>query len=136
MIDAGAGSAATGVALQIRKAMVMKGMTKEEASENFFILDHDGLITKDRKNLEELQEYFTCLDTFARKVINTYGVFLRILSHVTLNETKRIWKIHFSKTRSSRPMAAKRDYKNESLDFFLSEYRKKIISVNDRVMTR
>ena len=69
MIDAGAGSAATGVALQIRKAMVMKGITKEEASENFFILDHDGLITKDRKNLEELQEHSTCLDTFARKVI-------------------------------------------------------------------
>jgi len=73
IVMAGAGSAATGVALQIRKAMVMKGMTKEEASENFFIHDHDGLITKDRKNLEELQEYFTSLDTFARKEVSMEG---------------------------------------------------------------
>ena len=29
------------------------------------------------------------------------------------------------KTRSSRPMAAKRDSKNKSLDFFLLEYSKK-----------
>ena len=31
------------------------------------------------------------------KATQKYTVFPRIVSHVTLNETKRIWKIHFSK---------------------------------------
>ena len=43
----GAGSAAMGVTLTIRKAMALRmGISMEEACERFFILDQDGLITK------------------------------------------------------------------------------------------
>merc|ERR1711874_323254 len=56
--------------------MTMKGLSNEEASENFFILDHAGLITRDRKNLAELQESFPELDTFARKELHLEGTTL------------------------------------------------------------
>ena len=71
----GAGSAATGVALTIRKAMAIRmGLTMEEASERFYILDKDGLISKDRKNLSELERSFYNLKNFARKEADMEGM--------------------------------------------------------------
>jgi len=71
----GAGSAATGVALTIRKAMAIRmGLTMEEASERFYILDKDGLISKDRKNLSELERSFYNLKHFARKEADMEGL--------------------------------------------------------------
>ena len=50
----GAGSAASGVMLTIRNAITRRyGMDKDEAGKQFYIVDVDGLITKDRKNLGE-----------------------------------------------------------------------------------
>ena len=55
---------------------MMKGLTKEEASERFFIMDHEGLITNDRKNLTEIDQYFYNLKDFARKESKLEGVSL------------------------------------------------------------
>ena len=71
----GAGSAATGVAHTVRKAMAIRmGLTMEEASERFYILDKDGLISKDRKNLSELERSFDDLKHFARKEADMEGM--------------------------------------------------------------
>jgi len=71
----GAGSAATGVALTIRKAMAIRmGLTMEEASKRFYILDKDGLISKDRKNLSELERSFYNLKQFAREEADMEGM--------------------------------------------------------------
>ena len=49
IVVAGAGSAGSGVILTIRNAMNKRyGLTKEEASSRFFIVDKDGLISKHR----------------------------------------------------------------------------------------
>lgn len=62
----GAGSAAAGVMLTIRNAMTRRyGLSDDEAGAKFFILDENGLITKARKNLLELEENFYSLTTFA-----------------------------------------------------------------------
>lgn len=62
----GAGSAAAGVMLTIRNAMTRRyGLSDEEAGAKFFILDENGLITKARKNLLELEQNFYSLTTFA-----------------------------------------------------------------------
>ena len=71
----GAGSAATGVALTIRRAMTLKmGLTMEEAAERFYIMDKDGLISRDRKNLSELEISFHDLKYFARKETDMEGM--------------------------------------------------------------
>eukprot|EP00092_Neocalanus_flemingeri_P004184 GFUD01004499.1.p1 GENE.GFUD01004499.1~~GFUD01004499.1.p1 ORF type:complete len:635 (-),score=141.95 GFUD01004499.1:214-2118(-) len=71
----GAGSAATGVALTVRKAMVLRmGLTMEEAAERFYILDKDGLISKDRSNLSELDRIFYKLKDYARKETDMEGL--------------------------------------------------------------
>ena len=41
------------------------GLSDDEAGAKFFILDENGLITKARKNLLELEENFYSLTTFA-----------------------------------------------------------------------
>jgi len=70
----GAGSAATGVALTVRRAMALRmDVTMEEAAEQFYILDKDGLITKNRKNLSELERSFHNLKHFARKEVQMEG---------------------------------------------------------------
>jgi len=71
----GAGSAATGVALTVRRAMTLKmGLTKQEAADRFYIMDKDGLITRDRKNLSELETSFHDLKYFARKEADMEGM--------------------------------------------------------------
>jgi len=65
-VVAGAGSAGSGVLLTIRNAISRRhGLTKEEASKRFFIIDQDGLISKSRKNLPELEDLFYDLSSFA-----------------------------------------------------------------------
>jgi len=63
----GAGSAGAGVIITIRDAIMARhGMSKEEAGELFNIVDADGLISKARRNLGELEELFEGLTSFAK----------------------------------------------------------------------
>jgi len=65
-VVAGAGSAGSGVLLTIRNAITQRhGLTKEEANKRFYIIDQDGLITKGRKNLAEMEDLFYDLSSFA-----------------------------------------------------------------------
>jgi len=66
ILVAGAGSAGSGVLLTIRNAMNRRhGLSKEEASQRFYIVDHNGLISKSRSNLAEMEEQFYDLSSFA-----------------------------------------------------------------------
>jgi malate dehydrogenase (oxaloacetate-decarboxylating) len=51
----GAGTAGVGVADQIRNAMALEGLTKEEAAKRFWLLDRQGLLTSDMG--DQLSEY-------------------------------------------------------------------------------
>ena len=73
----GAGSASAGVLLTIRNAMTRRyGLSDEEAGAKFFILDENGLITKARSNLLELEENFYQLTTFAEDDTSMEGMTL------------------------------------------------------------
>merc|ERR1719320_994188 len=66
ILVAGAGSAGSGVILTIRNAIHRRyGLSKEEASKRFFIVDKDGLISKSRPNLAEMEDEFYDLSSFA-----------------------------------------------------------------------
>merc|ERR1719208_550235 len=66
IVVAGAGSAGSGVILTIRNAMNKRyGLSKEEASSRFFIVDKDGLISKHRPTLAKMEEEFYDLSSFA-----------------------------------------------------------------------
>jgi len=66
ILVAGAGSAGSGVILTIRNAINRRyGLSKEEASKRFFIVDKDGLISKSRSNLNAMEEEFYDLSSFA-----------------------------------------------------------------------
>ena len=66
IVVAGAGSAGSGVILTIRNAMNKRyGLSKEEASSRFFIVDKDGLISKHRPSLSQMEEEFFDLSSFA-----------------------------------------------------------------------
>lgn len=54
----GAGSAAIGVADEIRQALVEEGLTPEEAQRRFWVVDVDGLLTADRTDLSDAQRAF------------------------------------------------------------------------------
>ena len=61
---AGAGSASSGVVLSIRNALHKRhGLSLQDIK--FFIVDADGLITKGRSNLKEMEEQFYDLTSFA-----------------------------------------------------------------------
>jgi len=65
-VVAGAGSAGSGVLLTIRNAISRRhGLSSEEAAKRFFIIDQDGLISKGRKNLAEMEDLFYDLSSFA-----------------------------------------------------------------------
>ena len=67
----------SGVMLTIRNAMTRRyGLSDEEAGAKFFILDENGLITKARKNLLELEENFYSLTTFAEDDTSMEGMSL------------------------------------------------------------
>ena len=62
----GAGSAGGGAMLTVRNVIIRRhGLTKEEANKRFYIIDQDGLITKGRKNLAEMEDLFYDLSSFA-----------------------------------------------------------------------
>merc|ERR1719242_2719057 len=66
IVVAGAGSAGSGVILTIRNAIHKRyGLSKEEASSRFYIVDKDGLISKHRSNLSAMEEEFYDLSSFA-----------------------------------------------------------------------
>ena len=50
------------------------GLSDDEAGAKFFILDENGLITKARKNLLELEENFYSLTTFAEDDTSMEGL--------------------------------------------------------------
>jgi len=73
----GAGSAGAGVILTIRNAIMERhNLSKEEAGGLFSILDADGLISKKRGNLEDLEELFEDLSTFASNDTSLEGLSL------------------------------------------------------------
>ena len=52
--------------MTIRNAMNKRyGLTKEEASSRFYIVDKDGLISKHRPTLSQMEEEFYDLSSFA-----------------------------------------------------------------------
>jgi malate dehydrogenase (oxaloacetate-decarboxylating) len=59
----GAGSAAIGVADEVRAAMVDEGLTPDEARRRFWIVDIDGLLTTDRTDLTDAQRVYARDDT-------------------------------------------------------------------------
>ena len=76
-VVAGAGSAGSGVMLTIRNAIIRRhGLTKEEANRRFYIIDQDGLITKGRKNLAEMEDLFYDLSSFAVDDMSLEGMSL------------------------------------------------------------
>jgi malate dehydrogenase (oxaloacetate-decarboxylating) len=54
----GGGSAGIGIADLIRKTMVKEGMSDAEARNHFFIVDRNGLVTENSKNLEPFQQAY------------------------------------------------------------------------------
>lgn len=66
ILIAGAGSAGSGVVLTIRNAINKRyGLSLEEASRRFYIVDANGLISKSRSNLAEMEDQFHDLSSFA-----------------------------------------------------------------------
>lgn len=63
----GAGSAGTGIADQIREAMIREGASFEEATRCFWLLDRQGLIHQTRSDFEEL---IPALKTYARSQVD------------------------------------------------------------------
>jgi len=73
----GAGSAGAGVLLTIRNAIMTRhGMTKDQAGSLFNIIDADGLISKSRPKLSELEELFPDLSSFAKTDSSLEGLTL------------------------------------------------------------
>lgn len=54
----GGGSAGTGIADLIRRAMIAQGLSAEEASSRFYVVDRDGLLTDAMEDLEVFQKPF------------------------------------------------------------------------------
>lgn len=54
----GGGSAGTGIADLIRRAMVEEGLSEEEACSRFYIVDRFGLLTEETADLEDFQRPF------------------------------------------------------------------------------
>lgn len=74
----GAGSAASGVLLTVRNAITRRyGLDVKEAGKRFYICDADGLITKSRKNLKEMEDLFYDLSNFAAEENEWEGMGLK-----------------------------------------------------------
>jgi malate dehydrogenase (oxaloacetate-decarboxylating) len=58
IVFVGAGSAAIGVADYLRTAMVEEGLSEKEAGTRFWIIDKDGLLASDRRDLAEEQKIY------------------------------------------------------------------------------
>jgi hypothetical protein len=49
------------------------GMDPKDAAQCFYVLDKDGLITKSRKNLKELSQFFDDIELFAKDDVSLEG---------------------------------------------------------------
>jgi malate dehydrogenase (oxaloacetate-decarboxylating) len=58
IVFVGAGSAAIGVADYLRIAMVEEGLSEKEARARFWVIDKDGLLTTDRRDLSDEQQTY------------------------------------------------------------------------------
>src|SRR4029077_16057594 len=58
IVFVGAGSAAIGVADYLRVAMVEEGLSENEARARFWIVDKDGLLDSDRRDLSDEQKSY------------------------------------------------------------------------------
>jgi len=68
IVVAGAGSAGSGVLLTIRNALHRRhGLSLEAANRRFYIVDDRGCISKGRDNLEQMEETFFDLSSFAAR---------------------------------------------------------------------
>lgn len=65
ILIAGAGSAGIGVATALADAMVMQGLTQEEACNNFYVCDINGILSSDNKDLVGEQLPFARSDSAA-----------------------------------------------------------------------
>ncbi len=54
----GGGSAGCGISSLLKRAMIEKGISEEEARSRFFLVDKDGLLLDDNKNLLDFQKPF------------------------------------------------------------------------------
>lgn len=54
----GAGAAAIGIANLTVSAMVAQGLSEKEAKDRIWLMDIDGLLTKDRRNLDDVKKAF------------------------------------------------------------------------------
>jgi len=54
----GAGSAGCGISKLIMQAMIKEGLSENVAKKHFFLIDRDGLLTEDTKNLLSFQKMF------------------------------------------------------------------------------
>src|SRR5258708_11392119 len=59
IVDVGAGCDAIGVAVSLRIAMVEEGLSEKEARARFWVVDKDGLLDSDRRDLTEEQKVYT-----------------------------------------------------------------------------
>jgi len=74
----GGGTAGTGIADQIRDAMVHEGLSLEQANQNFWMLDKPGLLFKDSEGLTNYQE------VYARDRNETAGWHIENPNHIQL----------------------------------------------------
>src|SRR6202011_1573793 len=58
IVFVGAGSAAVGVADYLRFAMLSGGLSEKEARARFWVVDKDGLLDSDRRDLTEEQKNY------------------------------------------------------------------------------
>src|SRR6202043_442041 len=59
IVFVGAGSAAIGVADYLRAAMVEEGLSEKEARSRFWVIDKDGLLDSERRDLTDEQKVYT-----------------------------------------------------------------------------
>ncbi|TFK73589.1 hypothetical protein BDN72DRAFT_761254 [Pluteus cervinus] len=74
----GAGSAGIGVAKQLMSFFMLNGLSEEEARQRIYTVDSKGLITADRKGLQEHKKYFARTD-YAGAPLTTL---VEIIEHV------------------------------------------------------
>ena len=78
----GAGTAGTGIADQIREAMISDGLGQQEAIDRIWLIDRKGLVTDDMENLPDYQEPYAKPAGKTRRWAHSNG-------HIGLVETVR-----------------------------------------------
>src|SRR4029077_4762143 len=74
IVFVGAGSAAIGVADYLRFAMIEEGLSEKEARARFWVVDRDGVLDSDRRDLSDEQKtYVRDRDEFANWQRNPHG---------------------------------------------------------------